>query len=121
MHGAKLSYEPSEPFTLTLGQERDIVVERRLMERRKIAMEFDRLGEVSGFDTVESYAVSVRNHLNEAIELEMVETVLETWELKTDALHILEGGEALMLLDVPADGEATLEFTLVKHSGTRIP
>lgn len=118
---ATLGYEPSETFEVNLGYERDIVVERRLLDRRETAVEFDRLGQVSGSDTVEAYEVTVRSHLDEPIEVELVETVLDTWELKTDVLHVLEDGKAQMMLTVPADGEAAVEFTLVKHSGTRIP
>lgn len=118
---ATLSYEPSEAFEVDLGYERDLVVERTLLDRKKTAIEFDRLGQVSGSDTVETYEVSVRSHLDDPIEIELVETVLETWELKTDALHVLEDGKAQMMLTVPADGEASVQFTLVKHSGTRIP
>lgn len=118
---ATLSYEPSEAFEVDLGCERDLVVERTLLDRKKTAIEFDRLGQVSGSDTVETYEVSVRSHLDDPIEIELVETVLETWELKTDALHVLEDGKAQMMLTVPADGEASVQFTLVKHSGTRIP
>lgn len=121
MLGATLKYEPSEPFEVTIGDEPDIVVERRLVERRKTAVEFDRLGKVSGFDTIESYEIALRNHVNEPIELELVETVLETWELETRALHVLEDGKALMLIDLSAEGEGALAFTLIKHSGTRIP
>jgi hypothetical protein len=121
MQSAKLTYEPSEAFSIDLGSERDIVVERRVMERKKIGVEFDRLGKVSGFDTVESYEVALRSHLGEAIEVELVETVLETWELKTDAQHVIKNGRAVMAVDLPPEGEAAVVFTLVKHSGTRIP
>ncbi len=121
MHRARLSYEPSETFEIDLGFERDVVVERRLMERVKTAVEFDRLGKVSGFDTVESYRVEVRSQLDDPIEIELMETVLKTWEIKTDAEHELDGGKALMLLTVPARGDSAVDFTLVKHSGTRIP
>ncbi|MGI5819633.1 MAG: hypothetical protein ACOX9R_16230 [Armatimonadota bacterium] len=121
MMKATLSYEPSEVFEVSLGEERDVIVERRLLDRRKTDVEFDRLGKVSGFDTVERYELEVRNRLREPLEIEVLETVLSTWELRTDALHVLEDGRALMRITVPADGESALEFTLVKHSGTRIP
>jgi hypothetical protein len=121
MLSATLSYEPAQPFEVTLGEEPDIVVERRLMERKKTAMEFDRLGKVSGFDTIESYEIALRSHLREPVEIELVETVLNTWELETRALHVVDDGKALMLIDLPAEGQGALEFTLVKHSGTRIP
>jgi len=118
---ATLKYEPSESFEIDLGAARDVVVERRLLKRDKTAMEFDRLGKVSGFDTVETYEVTVRSRLDEPIEIELLETVLQTWALQTEAEHELADGKAQMMLEIPAGGETALEFTLVKHSGTRIP
>ncbi len=117
----KLDYEPSEEFEIGIGPERDVLVERDLLEHRKVEMEFDRLGKVSGFDTVQRYRLRVTSYLARAIELEIIETVLETWELRTDALHVLEDGRAIMRLPLPAGDQASLEFTLIKHSGTRIP
>ncbi len=118
---ANLSYEPMEAFLIPLGYERDLVVDRRLVSREKVEVEFDRLGQVSGFDTIERYEVEVRSRLDETIEVELVETVLETWELETEVLHVLEDGQAFMRMSVPGGGSTTASFTLVKHSGTRIP
>lgn len=118
---AELRYEPTEEFEVELGVERDLVVERRLLERSRTRFEFDRLGRVSGLDTVERYRLHVRNHRSEEAALEIVEPVLNTWDFATEALHVLEPGRALMHLRVPADGSAELEFTITQHSGTRIP
>lgn len=118
---ATLSYEPSEAFEVPLGHEPDLVVERRLVERKKTDLQFDRLGQVSGFDTTERYEVTVRSHLDELIEVELHETVLQTWEIRTSALYVLESGKAILRLSVPARGQSAVEFMLVKHSGTRIP
>ena len=117
----KLDYEPSEEFAIGIGPERELIVERTLLEQSKSNIQFDRLGSVSGFDTVERYRLAVTSHLDREVDLEIFETVLGTWRLRTDALHVLEDGRAIMRMKVPAGGEAALEFTLTKHSGTRIP
>jgi len=118
---ATLTYEPGKAFEIAMGDERDIVVKRRLMEREKTGIEFDRVGAVSGFDTIERYSVELRSHLDEALEVELQEVVLKTWEIDTAAEYELEDGRARIPLALPAQGECALEFTLTKHSGTRIP
>lgn len=118
---AELRYEPAEEFEVELGVEPNIVVERRLLERSKTRFEFDRLGRVSGLDTVERYRLHVRNHTPAEVALEIVEPVLNTWEFATEALHVNEPGKVIMHLVAPADGSAELEFTITQHSGTRIP
>jgi hypothetical protein len=117
----ELTYEPAEEFEVNLGVERNLVVDRRLVERTRTRLEFDRLGRVSGLDTVERHHLQVRNHTSTEVALEVVEPVLDTWEFATDAPHVLEPGKAIMHLLVPADGSAELAFTITQHSGTRIP
>jgi hypothetical protein len=117
----ELSYKPTEEFELALPPEADVLVERVMLDQRKQSVEFDRLGRVSGFDTVEHYRIEVRNRRPEAVDLEVVETVLDTWDFATRALHTAEDGKVVMQLSVPAGEAAALEFTLTKHSGSRIP
>ncbi|MGC9316496.1 MAG: hypothetical protein ACP5KN_00500 [Armatimonadota bacterium] len=116
----ELSYAAGEPIELPLGAERDILVERKLLERSKVHLEFDRLGCVSGFDTVERYELRVSNHTDRAAQLEVVETVLDTWDFETEALYVTEEGQVVMRLEVAPADESVLQFTLIKHSGTRI-
>lgn len=117
----ELRYEPTEEFEVDLGVEPNIVVDRRLLERTKAHFEFDRLGRVSGLDTIERQRLHVRNHTPGEVALEIVEPVLNTWEFATEALHVNEAGKVIMHLVAPADGSAELEFTITQHSGTRIP
>jgi len=117
----ELSYEPGKEFEIALGAEPDVVVERRMLDQLKVNVEFDRLGRVSGFDTVEQYRIRVRNRRAEMAEIEVVESVLETWDFATRALHAREEGTATMHLSVPPGEERVLDFSLTKHSGTRIP
>ncbi len=117
----KLEYEPADEFEIRIGPERDLMVERTLLEQQKTNVEFDRIGAVSGFDTIENYRLQVTSYLAHEVEIEVAETVLDTWQLRTDADYELEDGRAFMRITVPPGGEVSLEFTLTKHSGTRIP
>ncbi|MGD9496151.1 MAG: hypothetical protein AB7Y46_07560 [Armatimonadota bacterium] len=119
--GAQLDYQPGEEFEIDLGEAREVLVRRRLLERSKVALEFDRLGRVSGFDTIERYQLDVHNRGASDVDLQVIETVLGTWEFETSALHVMEAGRALMHLRLAAGEAGSLSFTLTKHSGTRIP
>ncbi len=119
---AELKYEPGEEFEIDLGVARDILVDRRLLSREKLRMEFDRLGRVSGFDTVETYLIEVRNLSDEHVSIEIVEAVVDTaWEFETRALHVTEPGRVIMHLGVAPGERGHVQFTVTKHSGTRIP
>ena len=118
----ELKYEPGEEFEIDLGLARDILVDRRLLSREKLRMEFDRLGRVSGFDTVETCLIEVRNLSSEDVSIEIVEAVVDTaWEFETRALHVAEPGRVIMHLGVAPGERGHVQFTITKHSGTRIP
>ncbi len=117
----ELAYEAAEQFDVALGPDRDIVVERRLLEQAKRDLDFDRLGRVCGFNTIERYELVARSYRDEPVELEIMETVLETWDFDTDALHVIGEGKVTVHMSVPGRGDSVLRFTLIKHSGTRIP
>jgi len=101
---------------------RDLLVDRRLLSREKLRMEFDRLGRVSGFDTVERYLIEVRNLSAEHASIEIVEAVVDTaWEFETRALHVSEPGRVIMHVGVAPGERGHVQFTITKHSGSRIP
>ena len=119
----ELKYRPSEEFELDLGLERDVVVERTMTDQSRQNLDFDRLGRVAGFDTVERYQLLIRNHRPEDVTLEVIEPVLETWEFVSRDLYARDLDQAVVVMrpTVAAGEERALHFTLVKHSGTRIP
>ena len=94
-----------------------------MTEQIKENLDFDRLGRVAGFDTVERYELLIRNHRTEDTQLEVVEPVLETWEFSSRELYALDRDEgvAVVRLTAGVGEERSLRWTLVKHSGTRIP
>lgn len=118
---AELRYQPGEEFEIDLGVAPDLLVERRLLQREKTNVEFDRLGRVCGFDTIERYRIEVRNLTDREADLEIVEAVPATWEFETRALYVTEKDRVIMHLRVPPGDRGAVQFTLIKHSGTRIP
>ena len=64
----------------------------------------------------ESYEVTVRNHKSEAVEVRVVEHLFRwsEWEIiQESADHTkLDQGTAEWRLDVPADGEVILTYTV---------
>jgi hypothetical protein len=116
-----LSPKPGEALEIPLGREDDLVVERKLLSTDKTAVEFDRYGKVSGFDTVEDYRTVVRNRLAEPVHCELIEPVLGAWELATKtAPKKLENNIATFDATLKGGESLTLDFRLTKHSGTRI-
>jgi hypothetical protein len=71
----------------------------------------------------EEFELVIRNRRFEDTQLEVVETVLDTWEFSSRELHALDRDEGLAVvrLTVGARVERSLRWALVKHSGTRIP
>ena len=116
-----LNPKPGEALEIPLGREDDLVVERKLLSVDKNAVEFDRYGKVSGFDTVEDYRIVVRNRMPGAAHCEIIEPVLGAWELATKtAPKKLEGNIATFDATVKGGEALSLDFRLTKHSGTRI-
>lgn len=119
----EIKYALGEELELDLGVEPDIIVERTMTEQTKQNLDFDRLGRVAGFDILERYELVIRNRRSVDTQLEVIETVLETWDFSSRELHALdrEEGVAVMHLTIAAGGAHCLQWALVKHSGTRIP
>ncbi|MBU0611373.1 MAG: hypothetical protein KKI08_26070 [Armatimonadetes bacterium] len=116
----QLDFQPGKEFEVALGPEPDVVVERKLLSSKRNNLDFDRFGRVTGLDTTEEFLISARNHLDRAITLEVVETVLSTWDLKGPDPAQRETSSARWDLPVGPAANVKLRFSLVKHSGTRV-
>ena len=121
LFNTQLSYQPGQELKVDLGPEPDVVIERKLMGTLRSNFETDRFGRLTGSDTTEDYTLSVRNRLQCPVTLELTETVLSTWDLKSAAAPTkTDTSWAQFDLPVAADQSLDLKFTLVKHSGTRV-
>lgn len=95
-----------ENVRLRLGNAFDIVGERRQTDFRKI-----------GRDVVEeSYEITVRNHKDERVEVRVVEHLFRwsEWEIVNESAGHTKLDQATVewRLPVPADGEATVTYTV---------
>ncbi|NPV49118.1 MAG: DUF4139 domain-containing protein [Armatimonadetes bacterium] len=119
---ANLNFGGGYGMELDLGPEPDIVVHRKLMNMARSNIEQDRIGKVCGSDTQEDYEIQVRNHLTTPIDLRITELLTSNWELQSDLAPYEKGPTvARFALPVEPGAQAGLKFTLVKHSGTRVP
>ncbi|MEN6544858.1 MAG: hypothetical protein ABFE07_02360 [Armatimonadia bacterium] len=117
----QLTYQPGQELEMDLGPEPDVIVERKLMATQRTNIETDRFGRVSGSDTTEEYLITARNRTGCDLNLEVIEMLLSTWELRSlPAVARVELNQALFSLPVTANGAAELKMTLIKHSGTRV-
>ena len=105
---------------LALGDCRDLTVKRTMLAQRKEALEYDKLGRLSGCDLVEDYRLEVCNYTAAVAKVRLWEIVMAQWELKADPAPVkTEGGRAAFEI-TPGPGETgTVQFTLIKYTGTR--
>jgi hypothetical protein len=116
----QLDFQPGKEFEVALGPEPDLIVERKLMSTKRNNLDFDRFGRVTGLDTTEEVQLAVRNHVGRAVVLEVIETMLSTWDLKGPEPTVRETSSVQWNLPVAADAAGELKFTVVKHAGTRV-
>lgn len=118
---ATLNFGGGYALDLDLGPEPDIVVQRTLVSTARRNIEQDRIGKICGSDTQEDYEVQIRNHLPTPIDLRLTELLTSNWELQSDlAPYEKSPTSARFALSVQPGAQASLKFTLVKHSGTRV-
>ncbi len=103
----RIDHTPKDELVrLRLGNAFDIVGERRQTDFRRL-----------GKDVIEeSYEIRVRNHKDEAVEVRVVEHLFRwsEWEIvRESARHTkLDAGTVEWRLEVPANGEAVLTYTV---------
>jgi hypothetical protein len=95
-----------EAVRLYLGDAFDIVGERKQTDFRKL-----------GERTIEeSYEITIRNHKDEDVEVRVVENMFRwtEWEITDETMeHVKTDSRTIEYhLEVPADGEETIEYTV---------
>lgn len=116
-----LNFGGAYGMELDLGPEPDIVVQRKLMDMARSNLEQDRVGKISGSDTREDYEIQVRNHLGVPVDLRITELLTSNWELQSELAPYEKGPTvARFALLIEPEAQASLKFTLLKHSGTRV-
>jgi hypothetical protein len=106
--------------TLNLGDSAEVVVKRLMLTQARKDLEFDKQGRVCGFDLVETYRLEVTNCCFAPVRVRLWEIVMAQWELHSQMpLAKQEGGRVAFEVQPGPAETAVVEFTLVKHTGTR--
>jgi hypothetical protein len=109
-----------EECEVDLGATRDVMAKRRVIGRQRTNFEFDRFGQVEGFDDRESVEVKVRNHALDAVTLEYTDTVPGVWDVAADVAFVEEDmNEVTFRLELAPQTEQTFSYRLIKRQGTR--
>ncbi len=115
---ATLSVTPDRGLQVDLGPERRVFVRRLLMDERRENPDLDTYGRVQGYDTIEEYHLEAL--MNGAIDLEVVEPLTAAWDIKTSVkTDTSRTNEVAMPLHLEPRKTATLDYSIIKHSGTR--
>ncbi len=115
----EMPYGPiGEEVELDVGPDALVVVERTLMDYKKLELTFDRYDRVSGWDTEEAYTVDVRNRSEKAVEIEVFEHIGGVWEISTDAPYEKVDKDTVKFpLTLASQTTKTIEFRISKHHG----
>ncbi len=109
-----------ESIALTLGPEPDLIVERVMTDYDKTAIERNRAGEITGFDIIEKYEITVINSTGQEQALELRETMLSTWDLSAEPVPAeLDETYALFKPTLGPGRTLLIKLEFIKHSGTR--
>ena len=118
--GTDLNQSTGGETAVLLGTTRDIVFERTLLGTRKTNVEFDRIGRVSGFDTVEEVGEMLRNRMGIPVHVSLVERVPGIWDLATLTPPAAKyANEMWWEFDLKPGDKAEASYTVTRKTGTR--
>ena len=128
-----LSYEGQSSFKyipvnaeveLDLGAVADVVVEPNLMDTKTDNYRFDNKGNVSGWDDIQMFNVSVRNTRDVAVKVEITRNFASPyWDLKrtgdVDAFEKVDLDTVKFTVALPPHTKKAFAYTLTTYNGTR--
>ncbi len=118
---ASLIVSAERGMELDLGPTDAIAVRRIVMDEQRKNLDFDSLGRVQGYDTVETIRLAVSNLSSVEAEVEVVEEMLSAWEIKIEPpADLSRPDEAVIRLKLQPGQTIVNQYTLIKHSGSRI-
>jgi hypothetical protein len=112
----------NEEVELNLGPVADVLVEPTLMDYRTEGHRFDRDGNVSGWDEIQTFTVEVRNSRDVPARIEITRNFpVPQWDLKRsgsiDAFEQVDLDTVKFTLDLTPHSRKTFEYTLTTHHG----
>ncbi len=128
-----LSYEGQSSFKyipvnaeveLNLGAVADVVVEPNLIETKTDNYRFDNKGNISGWDEIRVFNVSVRNTRDVAVKVEITRNFPnQYWDLKqssaVDGFEKVDLDTVKFAVELPPHSKKTFEYTLTTYHGVR--
>ncbi|MBN1805743.1 MAG: DUF4139 domain-containing protein [Sedimentisphaerales bacterium] len=120
--GTDIKYIPvDEEVELNLGQARLVKVEPKLMNFETDNYNFDRRGNVAGWDEIRTWKVEINNTRELPIEIEVTRGFDTTyWTIKTDVLYEKhDATHARFKLNLEPKRKLAFEYTVTTYHGTR--
>jgi hypothetical protein len=110
-----------EECEIDLGPSKDVIAERRVVERKRTNFEFDRIGAVEGYDDRQDIELEVSNWSPRPVAFEYTDTVPGVWDVASDAPFIEEGmNEVSFKLTLEPQTTQTLKYRLIQRQGRRV-
>lgn len=109
-----------EDIEAVLGQDMELVVKPEKMEFRKYNIDFDRYGNVAGWDTDDTWRVKIINGKDRAVRLELVQHFNGAWSLETkDKYEKVDQNTVKFIIDIPARANREINYKLTTSFGSR--
>ncbi|MBN1506480.1 MAG: DUF4139 domain-containing protein [Sedimentisphaerales bacterium] len=129
----RLSYEGQSSFKyipvnedveLNLGTVADVAVEPKLMDLATENYRFDRDGDISGWDLVQTFTVEVRNSRDVPARVEITRNFESpSWDVKSSGdagqFEKVDLDTVRFSLDLPPHSKKTFEYALTTYNGVR--
>jgi hypothetical protein len=122
---SSFKYVPvNEEVELNLGAVADIVVEPNLIETKTDNYRFDNRGNISGWDEIQVFNVSVRNTRDVAVKVEITRNFPSPyWDLKTSgdtgSFEKVDLDTVKFTIELPPHSKKTFGYTLTTYNGVR--
>ena len=115
----EMPYSPiGEKVELDVGSDPLVVVERKLMDYKKLELTFNQYKRLTGWDTEEQFRIEVRNRSEKPAKIEVFENIDGIWVISTQAPYEkVSTNQVKFTLELASQASKTIEFTISKHFG----
>jgi len=118
---ASLTLTPERGAELPLDKAWSVGVKRTVVSETRENLDFDRFGRVQGYDTREKIRLEIVNAAAGEQIVEVVEELPSTWDIVVEPPPDRHWTDRAVLRFTLAPGQrAQVEYTVIKHSGTRV-
>lgn len=111
-----------EDAELNLGSDGRVQFEQKIMSQKRAEFDFDRDGNVQGYDIVTEYELELRNANGRVVPMKITLPMgLQDWELTdaSDAFKRVDRETVEWETQIPANGKKTITYTHTLRTGSR--